>query len=694
MITDSPMNNRHSALPETTMPSSSDNEPLVPDLHQAERFLTMLGETCCDWTFQTFDDATSRSDRSLARIFHGTENDKPVCPQLAKLNQRGAGVFVMINRGDAKGRTSQNVTEVRAVFVDLDGARLGVLDHAPLEPHIVVESSPGRYHAYWRIEALPLSQFAMVQLALAQRFGGDPSVKDLPRVMRMPGFFHQKGAPFKTRIIRETPYQPYQVHDFLQAFGIDVAQQMHTAATADGESKVPQGGRNNYLTSQAGAMQRRGMSQTAIAAALQEENRQNCDPPLHPDEVARIARSSQRYPAVTTPLSQKTDHGILMRCLADVTPSPIEWLWPLRIPLGKVTLIAGDPGLGKSLLTLDLAAHVSRGTPWPVDDAPCPCSDVLLLSAEDDVADTIRPRLDAANADPKRVHVLEAVFDIEMDGKRVRRLPTLVRDIERLDKILSRGGFGLVVVDPVSAYLGGVDTHQNANLRAVLAPLAEIAMRHRVAIICVSHLNKGAGSAAIYRTNGSIAYVAAARAAYIVIRDKDDGTRRLMLPVKNNLAEDQSGLAYRVQQSNNGSATLVWEDKPVTISADDALAPAESSGGHTELNQAADWLQEVLAQAPASAREIRDWAEDAGHAWRTVRRAKEKIGVVIQKSSFDGGWTWSIPPKVAKFSEGGQATGLATLGALATFDQSGDGRSAEANTSGGNPDLYIAKSTP
>ena len=101
----------------------------------------------------------------------------------------------MVNRGDGKGRRKENVVEVRSVFLDLDGTRLGVLDRAALDPHIVVESSPGRFHAYWRVEGLPLDDFEAVQLALAARFGGDSSVRDLPRVMRLPGYCHRKGPP-------------------------------------------------------------------------------------------------------------------------------------------------------------------------------------------------------------------------------------------------------------------------------------------------------------------------------------------------------------------------------------------------------------------------------------------------------------------------------------------------------------------
>lgn len=646
------------------MTVSSTSQMLEPDLRQALRFLTLLSEPDFDWTFQTFDDNAERADRSLAQIFHSCEGH--VAPKLIELNRRGAGVFVMINRGDGKGRKAENVIAVRAVFVDLDGAPMGVLESAPLKPHIVVETSPGRFHAYWRIEGLLLEQFVASQLALARRFNGDLAVKDLSRVMRLPGYYHLKHAPFRTRIVSEEPLQPYQAAAFLEKFGIDPTRQEHARPITGNGKKVQKGGRNSYLASLAGSMRRRGMGPSAIEAALQVENEQSCEPPLDPDEVARVTQSIGRYSPSNSSVVKALAHDIQIRCLADVTPAPIEWLWPNRIALGKVTLIAGDPGLGKSLLTLTLASHVSRGKPWPVDDATCPCADVLLLSAEDDVADTIRPRLDAAGADPRRVRVLEAVFDISANGDRVRRLPNLARDIERLDEVLSRGTYGLVIVDPVSAYLGGVDTHQNAHLRAVLAPLAELATHYKVAIVCVSHLTKGSGTSALYRTTGSIAFVAAARAAYVVTRDKEDETRRLVLPIKNNLAEDQTGLAYRVK-AKNGVAYLAWEDKPVTISADEALAPPEPNDERSLRDQARAFLQGALEDGPVPTKDVFSWAAQAGFSSRTVQRAKDDIGVIAEKTGFKGGWQWTLPPKMAKSAEAGHVSQMNTFGTLGTL---------------------------
>lgn len=358
--------------------------------------------------------------------------------------------------------------------------------------------------------------------------------------------------------------------------------------------------------------------------------------------------------------SAETDGGAVVVRVADVKPEPIAWLWAGRIALGKVSLISGDPGLGKSLVSLALAAHVTHGRPWPVDGSPCPAGDVLLLSAEDDIADTIRPRLEAAGADVARVHVLQMIRDVDKEGAPTVRGVSLKRDLAVLDELLTgRPGVRLVVVDPVSAYLGDVDSHNNADVRGLFAPLAELAARHRVAIVAVSHLNKSAGPA-MYRTSGSLAFVAAARAVFAVVKDKNDPARRLMLPVKNNLGPDSTGLAYRVIQAANGAPLVDWEPDPVTETADEAMRPAGVEEERAPLEEAKAFLSGLLEFGPVPVRQIKADADGAGHAWSTIRRAQSAIGVEAIKEGghFGAGgqrWVWRLPPlKVLNPSEDAQ----------------------------------------
>ncbi|KKL07141.1 hypothetical protein LCGC14_2588990, partial [marine sediment metagenome] len=196
--------------------------------------------------------------------------------------------------------------------------------------------------------------------------------------------------------------------------------------------------------------------------------------------------------AESAPVYEPSVSGPILIRLSDVKPEPLTWLWPGRMPLGKVTVISGDPGLGKSVITLDIAARVSKGTAWPdLPDTTNPSGSVILLSAEDDVADTIRPRLDAAEADVSRIAVLEAVrYPNPESGAWEKKMFSLRRDLSALEKAIKKlGDVRLIVIDPITAYLDGTDSHKNADVRGLLAPLSELAAKHKVAVLAVSHLN-------------------------------------------------------------------------------------------------------------------------------------------------------------------------------------------------------------
>jgi putative DNA primase/helicase len=347
----------------------------------------------------------------------------------------------------------------------------------------------------------------------------------------------------------------------------------------------------------------------------------------------------------------RLDSFAQLQCAGDVQPQPINWLWPNRIALGKLTMIAGDPGLGKSLLSIELAKHVTNGIRWPVDDTPCPTGDVILLSAEDDLADTIRPRLDAAGADPHKVYLLERIIDINKKGQHIKRSFSLKRDVAAIEQELEqRPQTRLIVVDPISAYLGGADSHNNSDIRSLLSPLSELANKKKVAVVLITHLNKSSSQgSAMYRATGSLAFVAAARAVFIVTRDQDDPDRRLFLPIKNNLGTDREGFAYRVIQADNGAPIVDWEDEAVTISADDALAVL-SNEDKTKRQDAISFLERKLKDRHVDSEELFKSAESCGISRSTLNRAKSELGVDSFKTGFEGGWAWRL--KQEDLSEG------------------------------------------
>lgn len=188
----------------------------VIDLDEAQRFLDLLRPKALRWTFQTFDDDHVRKNKKLARILHGHLDDH--ADELARLNQDGAGVFVTVNLTDGKGRKRENVKQVRAITLDLDGEPLDPVTQCTLKPHIVVELSPGRYQAHWRGTGLSLDDFEDVQRGLAKRFDGDPAIALLTNVARVPGFYHCKGEPFRTRIVEVNDLPPYSADKIIKEF--------------------------------------------------------------------------------------------------------------------------------------------------------------------------------------------------------------------------------------------------------------------------------------------------------------------------------------------------------------------------------------------------------------------------------------------------------------------------------------------
>jgi putative DNA primase/helicase len=433
----------------------------------------------------------------------------------------------------------------------------------------------------------------------------------------------------------------------LESFPVDLFKQEHSNRGFVHISEIissSEGVRNSSLHRAACSMLGREDAETAWLVVNGINS--TFKPPLPLIEVKSVFDSARKFITQKGEMSEKENESqILVDCFSNISPESVKWLWPGRIALGKLTLIAGDPGLGKSLLTTTLAAIVSKGFPWPVDGSKAPVGDVLLLSAEDDPADTIRPRLDAADADCSRVHVLKAVRTVDSKGKSSQHLFSFRRDLALLEhQLMLLPDCKLLVIDPISAYLDGTDSNNNSDIRGLFAPLAEMAARHNIAVVSVSHLNKGVGGSAIYRTMGSLAFVAAARAAYVVTKDKDNPARRLVMPAKNNLAKSGTGLAYSVVESEeNGAPVTAWELEPVDITADEALAQPENSEEQTNTDWAIDFLQDLLSRGPIQALDVHKNAKQASVTSKSLRRAQSKLGIKPQKDGFIGGWVWALP---------------------------------------------------
>jgi AAA domain len=373
-------------------------------------------------------------------------------------------------------------------------------------------------------------------------------------------------------------------------------------------------------------------------------------PPTTPTRKLKRPTVAQQLRAALKRMAEAPRPADVRRA-ADVPSQPVQWLWPGRIPIGKVTLLIGDPGLGKSLIALDVAGRVSTGAAWPDEERAARSEDrddlatqtlaprssllapssVLILSAEDDLADTIRPRLDAHGAEAGRVFTLSSLADLRRDFAQLQSAVNGLDDCR------------LIIVDPINAYVGPAESHFHSVVQRVLTPLAKLAKQKRLAVLAIAHLRKLDG-AAIHRAAGSIGYVAAARAVWAVCPDPLQPGRRFFVALKNNLNAESTPLAYTIQpHAVLGAPAIRWEPC-AAVNADEVLTPPSRRRGpeRDDRRHAAIWLRKILASGPQLASDVIADAQDHGLHIRVVQRAFHDIGGCSRKLGLFAGWEWSL----------------------------------------------------
>jgi len=341
-------------------------------------------------------------------------------------------------------------------------------------------------------------------------------------------------------------------------------------------------------------------------------------------------------------------HLAVMRCMRDVKAERVDWVWAGILPAARLVLAVGDPGSSKSLLACDMAARITRASPWP-DGQPGAtlAGDVLIMAAEDSPGD-YRTRLDAANADCSRVHILEAVR-LEDGTQKAVTLADIDAINDAVSQLAERGReVKLIVIDTVSALLPtGVDDSKNSDVRGVLRPLAALAEETGATVLAIHHLRKSGGSA-MHRTLGSVGWTAAARAVLAIARDPEDKTRRLLVVAKSNYSpEDGEGaLVYAVQPDQMGRPVLAWETGRTDITADDALAVPEPGSTRAEgasMAAAQAWLRASLAEGPVAKKELAKVGRVEGYTLRTLERATEKMPDLVKATSgYPAASTWAL----------------------------------------------------
>jgi DNA polymerase len=337
----------------------------------------------------------------------------------------------------------------------------------------------------------------------------------------------------------------------------------------------------------------------------------------------------------------------------------VEWIWPGRFAVGKLGIIAGLPDEGKGQIFCDIAARITRpGSAWPCNEGIAPFGNVILLTAEDDIADTVHPRLKAAGADPDRVEIVQMVREGDNE-----RMFSLITDLAILrQKICEVGDVRLVQIDPISAYLGvkKMDSFRNTDVRAVLSPLVTLAAELRVGIIGIMHFNKKTDvTNALLRISDSLAFGATARHVYAAVNDAEN-KRKLFVKGKNNLAPfEQKALAYNFSVREVGADEktgepifapyIVWHPEYVDVTATEAMQAAADSKAPAARDSAKNFLKEMLADGPVASDEIEEAAAANGIAERTLYRAKAELRIRAVKDGpmKDGQrtWRWHPPAK-------------------------------------------------
>jgi RecA-family ATPase len=322
----------------------------------------------------------------------------------------------------------------------------------------------------------------------------------------------------------------------------------------------------------------------------------------------------------------KHSHGIpSLTFLADVRPQKVKFLG-LGIAFGELNLLDGDPGTNKSSVTLDLAARLSTGRAMP-DGTKNDQAGVLLLVAEDSLGKTVRPRLEAAGADLRRIAVLD-------EGVTLDKLAVIEEATRRIHA-------RLVVIDPIMAFLTR-HAHFDQAVRQALKPLKGLADRTGAAFVLVRHLNKSGGRHSLYRGSGSIGIIAAARSALLAANDPKDSNMRVLCHVKNNLGPLIPSLRYEPVKADNGTLVIEWRGQ-CDYRPEDLLVPPKDTQGR--LDEAKKFLLDILEGGPVEQQTVKAKAAEMALAWRTVERAKEFLGIVSQRKGWGPGskCVWQLP---------------------------------------------------
>jgi putative DNA primase/helicase len=621
-----------------------------------------------------------------------------------ELNQTHHVYFGVNPRPLSKEKKQDDIRDIVTLWVDVDGKDFdGGKDEAlrrvqgfPIAPSVIVDSGHG-YHVYWvltepiiNIEGEQRILLKQILAGVIKETSGDRSKVNLDALLRLPGTLNIKDSPPPPCQVVSSTDLTYRLEDFarfkdvayvepkafmgdLPAFGIRTALirsvDEKTAREDVGKLEVPSRTKDLIIT---GSMLDNGSDTsrsgrdfsiecTLIRGGYNYETLKSIffnrflgcssrilsggERDLQWDVWSALQKVEQRHSEAPHPSpARAAEERLQVRCAADIEPETTSWLWAERFPLGKLSLIVGDPESGKSLFCAWMAARVSSGVAWP-DRAVPPAGKVIFLQCEDGVAETVVPRLIQYGADLTKVHFVDGVETTDGGD----RMLSLLTDLKKLEDLIRRErDVRLVIIDPLQAYLGAglsnkVNPHADAHIRAILTPVKTLAEVYNVAILGVVHLNKNSMADMMYRVGGSIALVGLPRSVWLLKWDRDPDGFRYFQSMKSNRRAGVSGLAFKIDR-HTGDVT--FDDSVAVPSAVDLLA---ASGDRRPREEAKAFLIDRLKNGERDAREILGEAEQEGINRATLFAAKKELRIRSERVSSigrSGKWVWYPPARV------------------------------------------------
>jgi putative DNA primase/helicase len=634
-----------------------------------------------------------------------------VSKQDRKEHQNGIYFAAATLKEGRTGRKAEDCYQFPAIFADIDDKNhsltrehvLQALERIESPPTMVVDSGHG-LQAHWLLSEPSEEPDRIVDARRKiQALTASDAVHDAPRVMRLPGTHNSKeGDWLEAKVVSHHPGRRYSLEalqDWLERQGVIIPRKQserpqtepsrsngHARYYHEDEARIsealhyiPADDRDVWLKvgfaleSELGAHGRALWDQWSAKCPhkFNQNDQQYTWKSFKRDgvSIATLFHYAKQYgwqpkTNVTSHQSKKAAApskaiGLELMAASDVRMSAIEWVWPNRIAVGKLTLFAGLPDQGKSQLSCDIAARITTTTgdkDWPCREGKAPNGNVIVFSAEDDASDTLNPRLVAAGADLTRIKYVKMV-KTETD----RRMFDLAADLEQLRAAIELiGNVVLVIFDPLNAYFGHgrIDTFRGSDVRAVLGPMSDLAAELKVAILGLLHFNKKTDvTNVMLRISDSLAFVAAARAVYAVVAD-DENQRKLLVRGKNNLAPATADktLAYSCTVADvvipeTGQVIkaphVLWYPKYVEVTATEAMQAAADDRSPAQIETAMHFLADLLCEGAVEHSEVNEAAEVQRISNATLRRAADKLSIQKskQKGVKDGKWYWRLPDK-------------------------------------------------